>query len=73
MCSKLVVDWKASFCQYNLRSQLNYDNCDMKINAQGLVKKQEYLQMDVRIAVTNGSNVALEMADIGGIESYLRT
>lgn len=27
--------------------------------------------MDVRITVTNGSNVALEMADIGGIESYL--
>jgi len=27
--------------------------------------------MDVRIAATNGSNVALEMADIDGIESYL--
>lgn len=29
------------------------------------------LQMDVRIAATNSSNVALEMADIDGIESYL--
>jgi hypothetical protein len=28
--------------------------------------------MDVRIAPTNGSNVALEMADIDGIESDLR-
>jgi hypothetical protein len=29
------------------------------------------LPMYVRIAATNSSNVALEMADIGGIESYL--
>jgi hypothetical protein len=29
------------------------------------------LPMHVRIAVTNSSNVAFEMADIGGIESYL--
>ena len=27
--------------------------------------------MDVGIAVTNGSDVALEMGDIDGIESYL--
>ena len=27
--------------------------------------------MDIRIAVTDGSNVALEMADINGIESDL--
>lgn len=29
------------------------------------------LQMNVRIAVTNSSNVALEMADIDGIKTYL--
>lgn len=29
------------------------------------------LPMDVRITVTNCSNVALEMADIDGIKSYL--
>ena len=29
------------------------------------------LPMDVRIAATYSSNVALEMADIDGIESYL--
>lgn len=28
-------------------------------------------QMDVGIAVTNGSDVALEMGDINGIESHL--
>jgi hypothetical protein len=27
--------------------------------------------MDLRVAITNSSNVALEMADIYGIESYL--
>ena len=27
--------------------------------------------MDVRITATNGSNIALEMADIDGVESYL--
>jgi hypothetical protein len=32
---------------------------------------EKNLQMDVRIAVTDGSNVALEMADINGIESDL--
>jgi hypothetical protein len=34
-------------------------------------KAKGNLQMDVRIAVTDGSNVALEMADIHGIEPYL--
>jgi hypothetical protein len=29
------------------------------------------LPMDIRIAVTDSSNVALEMADVDGIESYL--
>jgi len=29
------------------------------------------LQMDVGIPVANGSDVALEMGDIDGIESYL--
>jgi hypothetical protein len=70
MCSKLVVDLKASFCQYNLRSQLKDDNCNEQRNA-GNDKAKGNLQMDVRIAATNGSNVALEMTDIGGIESYL--
>src|SRR5579863_5429827 len=32
---------------------------------------QNNLLMDVRISVTNGSDVALEMADIDGIEPYL--
>jgi hypothetical protein len=31
------------------------------------------LQVDVRIAIANGSNVALEMGDIDGIESDLGT
>ena len=29
------------------------------------------LPMEIRIATTNSSNVALEMTDIGGIKSYL--
>ena len=29
------------------------------------------LPMNIRIAVTNSSNVAFEMTDIDGIESYL--
>jgi hypothetical protein len=33
----------------------------------------ENLPMDVRVAVANGSNVALEMGDIDGIESDLST
>jgi len=40
-------------------------------NAGNGVAKGRDLQMDVGIAITNGSNVALEMADIDGIESYL--
>ena len=36
-----------------------------------MAKVKQDLPMDVRIAVTNSSNVALEMADIYGIESYL--
>lgn len=32
---------------------------------------QKDLQMDVGIAVPNGADVALEMGDIDGIESYL--
>jgi|HubBroStandDraft_1064217.scaffolds.fasta_scaffold4948608_1 hypothetical protein len=29
------------------------------------------LPMNLRITITNGSNIALEMADIDGVESYL--
>ena len=29
------------------------------------------LPMDVRVAISNSSNVALEMADVDGIKSYL--
>ena len=66
----MVVDWKASFCQYNLRSQLKMIIANKQKNARNDEAKGN-LQMDVRIAVTDGSNVALEMAHIDGIESYL--
>jgi hypothetical protein len=49
---------------------------DIKTNereTRRMVWQKGNLQMDVRIAVTNGSNVALEMADIDGIESDLST
>ena len=61
-----MVHLKASFCQYNLRIQLRVIPVSKK-----KARNDRDLPMDVRIAITDSSNVALEMAYIDGIESYL--
>ena len=46
------------------------ENASEPVSKEGESVKRD-LQMDVRIAAANGPNVALEMADINRIESYL--
>jgi hypothetical protein len=68
------VDWKASFCQYSLRIQLEKKNLiSTTERPEEHMERSENSQMDVRVAVADGSDVALEMADIDGIKSDLCT